>query len=844
MDDPWGSPWATSDTTSKHGPPSPPPPNHLLSPPPRAFFSSTSNLQSQSPWADGDAFGDWTSGDQSGNATNTVDWGVWAEPSSQPSPKPEEQGKRNSIAWPSSVATSPGLRPLPRSRASSVFRNHSPDPWAAEASLHNKSVDSLGTSPNTPENAAVGSQLELAEKAVSVAHDVAQSPETRVDDGASTRERKETSVGLSQEWELPLRLLDSTEPHDLPVNPVPKVEIHDTPSRPSSTFSLDSTNGIDRPDSPITSIDEDPKSRLQAPSRKASGKVQELVGMYDDLAKTTDGHTPDTRLEPAKESRGRSPSQTGSAGAEDHTDFGDFEDGGSDNNSPAPGFETLTTPGRSSTPKPRLPDTPAQSQTIEATESPGAVAEIVPVPLQQLVEKFGPIRFDVDAQSIKKLFPDLGQDEDDNLTDTSDITDQIIRDSFATISERKTWYRISRFGSMRKHDSGDEDNYHRIEWSTSQLHSETIKIVRRWMEEDSISGRPTLGAGNRSSVFNWDSSALPVDLGKVFARKASVTHSRNASVPLPNQSLGQSVQSTDPGSEARKPIESPIKPPTSISRTPASPIPNFGWGSGVNNSPSIANPVTSGTEGDGRVKSASQPTQATTEIKVRTELMIDHTKATLQDEGDEGDEEDDWGEMVSSPRVEVQPVPTLTRQPLNDASDTHPGPDDPTDNNHLPDVKVMTTTQPSNPMPKLSVTIPQNSQAIEHIPDRKSLSSAKTPRVDPWPLADFSIFENLSARTPKTPGQDPWPLADFSVFKSPTTGSMSNWMISPNRSKFNANAQEVNNVQPKMDIAAEDTRRPLKAVLGPIQKSNDGGDQDDIVRNIVQNLPDLSYMLR
>ncbi|KAI4860570.1 hypothetical protein F4820DRAFT_106911 [Hypoxylon rubiginosum] len=839
MDDPWGSPWASSEPTSKHDPPTPSPPNNLLSPPPKAFFGSTSNLQSQSLWPDNDGFGDWAGTEQ----TDTADWGVWAEPSSQnsqPSPRPDESAKRGSIAWPSSAATSPGLRPIPRSRASSVFRHHSPDPWATEISLHNEAQDTPTTpsSSNALELAAVDSPREPAETRLPSARkqDAAESSEPGVDDAQSRQDGEITADNGLQIWESSPSPKDSREPHDPNINITPKVEIHDTRSRPSSTFSRDSSVVVERQDSPITSIDEDPKTRLQAMPRKVSGKVQELVGLYDGLAKTITEESPaPTRLEPSRSrSRGSSRSQTRNAEAGEDADFGDFEDAKSEyDRTAADDSASPTFSRRPSTPKALSKEISVQSQTREPADCQPTPSGISLVTVQQIIEKFGPIRFDVNLESIDKLFPDLAQGPSDNVEEeeADEIPDRVIDDNFTTISERKTWYRMSRFGSMRKHDSGDDDNYHRVEWSTSHLHSDTIKIVRRWMEEDSISGRVTLGAGKRTSVFNWDSSAAPVDLGKVFPRKESTTHSRTNSIP-PKQSLEGSTHSASP--PVVKSMKSPIKPPD------APPIPSFGWSS---NGMSTTNPISNGKEQSGHAKSASQSTPTTTKSEPESTVHAPvqpppqpiQTEATLEDE-------DEWGEMVSSPKAETQPSSALKSQSLNDRNYIASAPVPPADT-IKPDGKSKAVSQSSSSVPKLSVSIPQSSQASKQAVNQ-SVSSAMAQRVDPWPLADFSIFENLSARTPKSPKQDLWPLADFSVFESPTSGSVSNWMGSlKSKSKPRPKPGENDQVRASTDTVAE-ARPPLKAVLGPIQKPGKERDQDEIVRNIVQNLPDLSYMLR
>ncbi|KAI1093864.1 hypothetical protein F5B19DRAFT_93299 [Rostrohypoxylon terebratum] len=852
MDDPWGSPWATSDTTSKHQLPipTPSPPKDLLSPPPRAFFGSTSNLQVQSPWANDGGFGDWAGAEQTDITPNALDWGVWAEPSSrlsQHSPRPESIN-RSSIALPSSAATSPGLRPLPRSRTPSIFRHHSPDPWASEISFHDKKPDLAIENSN-----ALGIGINAADDQAEILESPAPSPprkdvvkalETSVENTQFKEEGLESLSNGFQENETPSLDSSPRESHELDADSVPKVEVHDHPSRPSSSLSHGSSEEVERQDSPITSIDEDPKSRLQATSRKVSGKVSELVGLYDDLAKAATEESSPPRLEaPSIGRRERSPSQTRSARGEDDADFGDFEDAKSEFSKAASLINGSTPSGRSPTPKAQHGDTTTKNQAIEPDEHENAALQEISASVQQIIEKFGPIRFDIDFQLIDKIFPDLPKDVDAEANGTSEIPDRIIQDNFTTISERKTWYRISRYGSMRKHNSGDEDNYHGVEWSKSRLHSDTIKIVRRWMEEDSIAGRATVGAGKRTSVFNWDSSATssaPVDLGKVFARKPSVTHSRDSSNAPPIQSPVQSIHSVGSSFEARRSIKSPILPPSGTPIQKAATNPGFRWSSDSIRSPPLAPPAKDEKSEHAAPKTRTIPT--TNNVEPRTSTSIQAPVQVKQTDVILDDEDDDWGEMVSSPQVDTHPGPALTAQSLTNVNGPAPAiPAAPTSD--IPKTNIKSTTaQSSVSAPKLSVTIPQSNQAPKQVSQTGSFSAA--PKVDPWPLADFSIFESLSAGTPKSLRQDPWPLADFSIFQSPTSGLASTSMNAlKSKSKPISKPHESPSVRASMDQIIE-TQTPLKAVLGPIQNSHPEREYDDIVKGIIQNLPDLSYMLR
>ncbi|KAI1655582.1 hypothetical protein F4813DRAFT_156159 [Daldinia decipiens] len=849
MDDPWGSPWALPETTAKNDPPTSSPPKNLLSPPPRAFFGSASNFQSHSPWTTEGGLGDWTGTEQADVAANAVDWGVWAEPSSlisQSSPRPDEFGKRSSVTLPSSAATSPGLRPLPRSRTSSVYRHHSPDPWATEVSLHDRKDDSL-----TPLNALgisnVDSQHELSNtSALAVPkQDTVDIQETREDNTKLKEESEQTPAEGLQVWELPSPSSDTQKRQDQGFDSAPKIDIQDALSRPPSPISLNSSDGLDHQDSPITSIDEDARSRLKNSSRKFSGKVQELVGMYDCLAKIpTEEPSASTRLEPPNgENRKRSRSPSHIRNMDEDTDFGDFENVRSEDGEPAFDPNTpLAAPKRLYTPTPQSEDTSTKDHISEPLERDTASATTVSVPVQQLIEKFGPIQFDVDFQLVDKLFPDLAQGlEDGNARESSDVPDQIIRDSFTTISERKTWYRVSRYGSMRKHDLGDDDNYHRVEWPTSRLHGDVIKIVRGWMEEDSISGRVTLGAGIRASVFNWDSSAAPVDLGKVFSRKVSTTHSRNTSLPAVNHSLEQPTHSASSHSKAIS-IKSPIKPPDMTSKSRPASIPGFNWSSNTK-SPPITYSIANNNGGD-HVSSTHRTISATAVAETTIHTVIQTPVQLNQGEANEENEEDDWGEMVSSPRIESHHGSTLMIQSTSNTNSAPLTSANSAANTPTIDTRGISMAQSSSSMSKPSISTPKNTPPPVQISNRPASLTVKTPKIDPWPTADFSTFEGVSTQTPKSSRQDTWPFADFSVFESPALGSTPALVHSPiSKSRFSLDSHDRSTTQASMNEVKK-PRAPLKAVLGPIEHKTDKRDQENVVKSIVQNLPDLSYMLR
>ena len=79
-------------------------------------------------------------------------------------------------------------------------------------------------------------------------------------------------------------------------------------------------------------------------------------------------------------------------------------------------------------------------------------------------------------------------------------------DPIYSTSGRKAWYRLTRKQTMREFNSGNaDDNYIRVTWAGSQVRSEVNKTVARWAREDRLSGT---GPGARAS-FYWDTPAPP-----------------------------------------------------------------------------------------------------------------------------------------------------------------------------------------------------------------------------------------------------------------------------------------------------------------------------------------------
>ncbi|KAI1111917.1 hypothetical protein F5Y14DRAFT_286659 [Nemania sp. NC0429] len=806
MDDPWGSPWASTDAPSNNDPPPPSRANVLLSPPPKAFFGSGSpGLSAQSPWSgshDEDGFGIWATAERPEGADGQNEWSSWAESGVQParlSPRLSSSGKESPLVWSGNGAASPGFRAHSRSRTPSTLRHHSPDPWAAEPSLTSRSDIELPRSSQVTSSNTTTVKSEQAEASQASPAITTSEPEWDKDDQERPVDAVSASDGVwlvRQNAGLAIadELANTSSSIDLAV--------YEIPSRPSSACTVDSHRELERQDSPITSIDEDRGTRTQHDSRKTSGKVQELVGKFDGLTRAASQEPPSSRRGTSRTaSRQRSLERTDVEAGGDHN--------GGENEFALEAFEDalgnddagiIHSPGEAScpselsiTPKAELKDMLSRTSTDLGEEHDIVITNGTPLQSHHIATKFRDISFDPDPLLVDKLFPHLPDSIASGSTKSWEMSDQSINDSFTTISERKSWYRISRYGSMRKHNSGDDENYHGVTWSTSHLHSDTIKIVRRWMEQDSYAGRATLGGTKRTGFFDWDSDAAPVRLDEVFRRKKLATkHARMSSIP--SNDITIRTTPTD-GRPYRNSTGILLAPELKLAGLSNMPIPSFDWNS---ESGTVA-PVTGFSHR--HQNSNDTPASIAAQVPIHHPAPIQTTSA---------DEDDDWGEMVSSPRA-TEPVTSASSIP--EAPNESPRPIA----QHPP--SIFTTNQSTEPRESIS------ERAQSATLDLQSLSGTSASNR-PNQISKLSKGHVLEASTP--------PSGLSSLSQGSTV-----------RSQFSS--QNIITSQAtisKTSPAGEPLPGKIMAPATPINRSSCESQDDIIVQRILQGLPDLSYMLR
>lgn len=888
MDDPWGSPWAhdvqnsltATEETGNQEPDGVRPRTSVKA------LASTLVEEANSPWDDEDVgFGDWAAA-QVGKGARGQTLGfdgagdVWETRESMEN-RDTIKGDLNGLSprWNNHTSIpdddilqlSPSL--MPKSADNAL--QPSPDPWTT------------GTTFNDNHHEEDSAELERKDKGVD---DVEESlikeipiPQNSATDEVEPHieplpgpEAGESTAGRNDLLEASEDHLETVpEPTEIPYQGTIANEADHESSRPSSSPSDHSHHDEVLCESPRTSFDEEPK-RPQI-LRKVSSKVQELVEHFDGLGKLDEGIVQPSRSRrhsnsPSMETR-RVVGEEAEKCQED--DFGDFEEGQSDADDP-------TGTGEEEIPKPATP-TPTQSQAASNSTPTILSPQSTPSPNEFVKKEYGRVGFTVDPSALDKFCTQPSGDTPLNIpAEKLVIPDTIPHDTFSSTEQRKTWYRISRYGTMRKHNSGDDENYIRVTWAPSQVREETLKTVARWMEEDRISGRVVLGGGSKvSSMFGWnDPNAQAIPLASAFAAmnrgkktppaEANVEGSAKA-VPEISGELVKALVKDCSASKSRSPAEarrrSSIKPATisgDIKPSSQLPVANFGWNITPSKEESrppiplsnaLPQAAPRGTPNppsyQRQSSSSSQPSPAmailapveSTQPKKTTHLnglntLLPTTKTLMpvlpQITAPTSNEDDDWGEMMSSPVITTPPVFPPSLGPGHKKSQSLSGGFSPplqasaTDSQvtlpslrrggHRPTMSFHEILVPkprsptlSRPDPFLSNNVTATSPSTFSNPFNEPRKSTipippATTSTDPWASADFSFFDTVPALPPKPA---------ITLVSKPVS---SNYVSSGKEPA---------------------TPSPLRH-----GKTRQEFEQDQILASIVKGLPDLSYMLR
>lgn len=859
MDDPWGSPWAEEEVRIHHDLESKKSDAEARPTTPVRATTLALEKKTTSPWDDIDdgGFGGWAAipeGDNGALGLDGTDEDWQENTEARPQLKqnlPSADSWNNDLSTPERVM--PQLSPSLMPKFADVSRQPSPDPWATEfqsdtqtslAEVSEGIGDALGAreAVSADQENSTGQVIRLVSEEL-----LSGGSTTPHDDLARGKLAGLQGVGDALEGSLVGGKSETA------------AQIRDTElvsSRPSSSPSEHSHHDGNLHESPRTSIDDEPK-RPQVP-RKVSSKIQELVEHFDGLAKPAEVPGSFQGTYDSTQEAGQAPvpedvqdeNHHASPGTmlepeDDIDDFGDFEEGNSE------AEESVT-------------GEPVESF-VPVKESPSTIQEARSVQEKAFLTKEDhiPFTFDIDTSALDTIY---SSNEFTPSTEKVFIPDRDLDNTLSSTEQRKTWYRISRYGTKRKHDTGDDENYVRATWAQSHVRQDTLKIVARWIEEDRISGRVILGGKNKGvSGFGWnDAKASPIPIAQAFAAKQG-KKPEPLPAPLPEVPRewpkglvrkGSTSKTRSPPSRRRSSVKSLSV--SGNSAVPDNPVATFGW-----NTPSAPGQKVEKLESkvplSATAKTQSPPRESrfshrsTSSVpslvintqqknplvaaptvrpppvsKVEVPILPSLSVSNLKNE-----DEDDWGEMVSSPVVATAPtLPATSKSKGHKPSQSFNGtPPTIVDIPRSPISQAglqQPVQKPSSSKSFDEILAPKAMIVPENPPQKQEVDGLKTDLSmvsSPVSTASAAAVPSNSAST-----CDPW---DLSFFDAPVLPVKETPAVTPKTSVPKSPA-------PK-NVKFND---PSPVVGNSKWKSKEEIEQDAIVQKVVKGLPDLSYMLR
>jgi hypothetical protein len=402
-----------------------------------------------------------------------------------------------------------------------------------------------------------------------------------------------------------------------------------------------------------------------------------------------------------------------------------------------------------------------------------------------------PDAFRVDTGLLDELFA-----HSEENTDPDGAPD----DPIYSTSARKAWYRLTRKQTMREFNNGnDDDNYIRVTWGISNIRSEVNKVVGRWAREDRISGT---GPGARAS-FYWDTPAS-VDLRATHNRQrpsVSTTHPNapaeeslpvlSTNVPAAFNWSSASIsadpwQETGPGLPSTSSPIAPIHPnltqvKTQEARAVSLDLPL--------QEPDVAKHVQSMIATHETPVVAPLISPPPTNITVPSSdpwaniKTLDVASAPKDDLFTTPDDDDDeWGEMVSTPTVSTPPLTEPTSQfdtrknTLSTAATTPQSIKSLAIRDHSPDamhaspiVRLKSTISPTSAYFKPNIFVPLTVEQGPIGPGllkpvKRSVTNPKKPEQKQAPKVDEDLKSTtLSEDLPKLDAPDNSPAWQTSV---------------------------------------------------------------------------------
>ncbi|KAF1918637.1 hypothetical protein BDU57DRAFT_511351 [Ampelomyces quisqualis] len=378
--------------------------------------------------------------------------------------------------------------------------------------------------------------------------------------------------------------------------------------------------------------------------------------------------------------------------------------------------------------------------------------------------------FTIDTDLLGKLFqsPTIGKPLDDAPDDPIHST-----------SARKAWYRLTRKQTLREYNNGnDDDNYVRVTWPSSKIRSEVSGIVGRWVRDDRIAGT---GPGARAS-FYWDTSA-PIDpkpISDLMRKRASA---QTATMITPRQESLPSLSTNVPAafnwssaSATAEPNSSPMAPFNSTGaqiKEPETRAASLDLLHELSPPKHARHPTIAG-ETPAVTSLISPPIPSTDLSLADTSTALDELEINTTSTNDlltgAVDDEDEWGEMVSSSTVSnpiiTEPVSQtdtrnnttlLTANVTPDSIKSIKVREESPDAMHaFPIVRLKSTISPTSALFKANSFVPLGAEqgpigpgilkpakrSVRNTRNPEDLSAAKPAREKP-PLGASGLFQNV-----------------------------------------------------------------------------------------------------
>lgn len=366
------------------------------------------------------------------------------------------------------------------------------------------------------------------------------------------------------------------------------------------------------------------------------------------------------------------------------------------------------------------------------------------------------------------------------------------------LDSRKTWYRLSTSGTIRRNRSGDDD-YVRVMWAGSEVQARVNKIVEKWISEDRNSGGGGLISGGRRAraMFGWGDSnskisdQKPISLERTPPQLSSRGRSRKASGSRPASISTQSLLSKPASAGIPSSSESVGGGSVSLPQ-----VASFGRGS--------TQPQSGPSSAEGKEKTPSTPlgtkSHSPTRNSSSSQLTPQKRPTALHSQTDNA--------SAGRSTVAASTTQSPTHSPTADAKNNPISP---------------TPESPDNPITAdpLPAGLPANTQAT-------ALASASG-------LDDWGALENMSANAPpastnsQSRNYDGWgAFEDLAMPGSSTSAPKEVALIIGSRgppAAINLNSA-VPAPRPSVQSSSESNKKlnSAQTALGPVDATNGGWD--------------------